>query len=53
MKTPFDIYMEGVKKRREQYRKDLESRGVTYTELDLGPGPAADYGKGPGSWTGD
>jgi hypothetical protein len=36
-----------------QQRQQAESRGVTYTKLDLGPGPAADYGKGPGSWTGD
>jgi len=34
-------------------RRQAESRGVTYTKLDLGPGPAADYNKGPGSWTGD
>ena len=37
----------------DDLRRQAESRGVTYTKLDLGPGPAADYGKGPGSWTGD
>ena len=36
-----------------QQRQQAEARGVTYTKLDLGPGPAADYGKGPGSRTGD
>ena len=36
-----------------EQRKQAEARGVTYTKLDLGPGPAADYGKGPGNWTGD
>jgi hypothetical protein len=37
----------------DDLRRQAESRGVTHTTLDLGPGPAADYGKGPGSWTGD
>lgn len=34
-------------------RKQAEARGVTFSTLDLGQGPASDYGKGPGSWTGD
>ena len=34
-------------------RKQAESRGVTYKKIDLGSGPAADYNKGPGNWTGD
>lgn len=34
-------------------RKQAEARGVTYTTADLGDGPAADYNKGPGNWTGD
>lgn len=36
-----------------EQREQAEARGVTFSTLDLGPGPAADYGKGPGSWTGD
>jgi len=52
-KTPFDIYMERVAKERKQYRKELEARGVIFTEIDLGSGPAMDYNKGPGNWTGD
>ena len=36
-----------------EQRKQAEARGVTWTKLDLGPGPAADYNKGPGNWTGD
>ena len=53
MKTPFDIYMEKVAKEREQYRKELEARGVIFGSVDFGDDPAADYGKGPGNWTGD
>ena len=53
MKTPFDIYMERVKLEREQFKKDLAARGITVTSADLGPGPAHDYNKGPGNWTGD
>jgi len=34
-------------------RKQAEARGVTYKKIDLGSGPAADYNKGPGNWTGD
>lgn len=34
-------------------RRQAEARGVIFTKLDLGPGPAHDYGKGPGNWTGD
>ena len=36
-----------------EQRKQAKARGVTYTTADLGNGPAADYNKGPGNWTGD
>ena len=51
--TDFDKYMLEVAERRVQYRKELESRGVRIIDADYGDGPAMDYGKGPGSWTGD
>ncbi len=51
MKIPFDIYMERVKKEREQYRKELEARGVTFREWNFDA--SQDYNKGPGNWTGD
>lgn len=37
----------------DRIRKEAEARGVIFTKANLGPGPAHDYGKGPGSWTGD
>ena len=45
--------LETIRERGRRAKLEAEARGVTYTKLDLGPGPAADYGKGPGSWTGD
>jgi len=50
-KTPFEIYMEEVAKRREEYREELKARGVTFKEWNFDA--SHDYGKGPGNWTGD
>ena len=42
-------YEERKRKRYEALCKAYENA----TPADLGPGPAMDYNKGPGNWTGD
>ena len=41
-----------------RWKADYEARMkdpslLKRTTIDLGPGPAHDYNKGPGNWTGD
>ncbi len=37
----------------EALRKTMNRTAPVETRLYLGPGPAADYNRGPGNWTGD
>jgi hypothetical protein len=51
MKTKLEIY-------RERCRADYEERmknpqPIKWTRINLGDGPAHDYQKGAGNWTGD
>jgi len=49
----WDEVLETIRERGRRAKLEAESRGVTYKKIDLGSGPAADYNKGPGNWTGD
>ena len=50
--------MTKLEQAKARWRADYEARMkdpslIKRIKADLGPGPAADYGKGPGNWTGD
>jgi len=50
MKTKLELARE---RWAEEHRQIQLQGGIKWTKLDLGPGPAYDYNKGPGNWTGD
>jgi len=47
------LTIEQIRAQWAEQRKQAREQGMNWTRLDLGPGPAADYNKGPGNWTGD
>lgn len=47
-------YNAKMTERRRKFAKEFKAQyGITIIEADLGDGPAADYNKGSGNWTGD
>ena len=48
-----DIFTPGYEERQRERSKALAEAWAKAKPANLGPGPAADYGKGPGNWTGD
>ena len=48
-----DMFTPGYEERKRQRHEALCKAFDNAKPANLGPGPAADYGKGPGNWTGD
>lgn len=51
MKTKLEIYRERCRAEYEERMKNPQP--IKWTKINLGDGPAYDYGKGPGNYTGD
>jgi len=48
-----DMFTPGYKERQQKRSEALRKALDNAVSADLGNGPAADYNKGPGNWTGD
>ena len=48
-----DMFTPGYEERQRERSEALRKAFENARPADLGSGPAADYGKGPGNWTGD